>query len=207
MKCDFPRGKPCSSWGKSYAHVWFLLTCGMFLQVDLKKKLFEMLPAQKEIERKKKKSPECHSVCVCKHQGMSEGPAEWFLDGDCKFQARLLSISKVLFSPSCPRCPASQWRCSETQHTKWVVTCAAILFYLYWMGDIEGEMQRSAHPLLDEVWWLSKPTEGGCVIFTLSSEGGRETSLFPQQTPTSPPSVGVAHLTPPSPPKAKENSR
>lgn len=91
-----------------------------------------------------KKIPECRSVCVCTHQGITEGPEEWFLGGVCKFQAWLLSISEPLLSPSCPRCPPSQRRCSETQHTKWDVTCAAILFYLYWMGRHCGERCKKA---------------------------------------------------------------
>lgn len=77
-------------------------------------------------------------MCLCTHQGATEGPGEWFLGGDGKFQAWLPSISEALLSPGCTQCPASQWRCSETQHTKWDVTCAAILFYLYWMGRCWG---------------------------------------------------------------------
>ena len=56
--------------------------------------------------------------CVCTHQGTTEGPVERLLGGDCKTEAWLLSISEaLLFSPIYPGCPASQWRCSETQHT------------------------------------------------------------------------------------------
>lgn len=183
----------------NHRHMSLTLTCGIFLQADVKN--IEMVPALHK-HKTGKKSPECHSVCVCKHQGMSEGPKEWFLGRDRKFQARLLSISKVLFSPSCPRCPASQQRHSVTQHTKWDVTCAAILFYLYWMGRHWGRNAKQRSPA---AWWGLVALQvhgGGCVIFTLTSEGGRETSPllnnfnFPPQP-----------ASPTLPPKAKKNSR
>lgn len=153
------------------------LTCGVFLQADVKKNKKNPLRwCLKRTNTKGEKSPECHSVCVCKHQGMSEGPEEWFLGRGRKFQAQLLSISKVLFSPSCPRCPASQQRRSVAQHTKWDVTCAAILFYLYWTGRHWGRNAKTRSPA---AWWGLVALQvhgGGCVIFTLTSEGGRETS-------------------------------
>lgn len=104
----------------------------------------ELVPTLHQLKGSRNKSPECRSVCVYTHHGTSEGPTEWFLGRVCKFQNWLLSISEALLSHSCPRCPASQRRCSETQHTKWDVTCVAILFYLYWMGRCCGERCKKA---------------------------------------------------------------
>lgn len=147
-------------------------------------------PTQRE---KEEKSSECHLVCVCTHQNMTEGPEEWFLGGDSEFQAWLLSISEALLSPSCPQCPVSQWRSAETQHTKWDVTCAAILFYLYWMGRHWGRNVTKRSPA---AWWglVALQAHGGvCVIFTLTSKGVRETS----PTSNTPPlSAGLTHLLP-----------
>lgn len=115
------------------------------------------------------------SLSKCLNTPGYEKPAEWFLGRDCKFQARLLSISGVLLSTSCPQCPASQRRCSETQHTKWDVTGAAILFYLYWIGRHWGRDAKKRSPAA----WLGlvalQVHEGGRVIFTLTSKGVRET--------------------------------
>lgn len=103
--------------------------------------------------------------------------------------------------PSCPGCPASQWRCSETQHTKWDVTCAAILFYLYWMGRHWGRDAKKRSPA---DWWglvALQAQGGGCVIFTVTSKGVRETS--PPLSPSLLCSAGIAHL----PPKGKEKQQ
>lgn len=156
-------------------HIKLTLRCSMSPQADAGKNRWDGAytpPTQRERE----KSLECRSVCVCTHRGMTEGLEEWFLGGDCKFQAWLLSISEALLSPSCPQCPASQRRCSETQHTKWDVTCAAILFYLYWMGRHWGRDAKKRSPA---AWWglgALQAHQGVCVIFTLTSKGVRETS-------------------------------
>lgn len=144
--------------------------------------------------------------CVFAHTRVRpRGPQEWALGRDCKFRDRLLSISEALLSLGCPRWPASQRRWSETQHAKWDVTCAAILFYLYWM---RRHWARDAKKRSPAAWWglvALQAHRGGCVIFTLTSEGVRETSPPPTLnhyhhllTPAS-----LAHL----PPKVKKNSR
>lgn len=164
-----------------HMHAWFLINTDMWY-VSVSGRLVPALSKRNQVLSV--------AQCVCKHY-MSEGPAEWLLSADCKFQTRLLSISKLLLSPGRPQCRPSQRRRSETQHIKWDVTCATRLFYLYWMGRHWGRNAKKRPPA---AWWglvALQVHRGGSVIFTLTSEGIKETSLPP------------AHL----PPKAKRNCR
>lgn len=90
-------------------------------------------------------------------------------------QALTLSINEVEHSCCCPQYPVSQWRRTETQHTKWDVTCTVILFYLYW--TTLSEMQKRSPAA-----WLGlvsiQPVED-CTIFTLRFKG-RSHAPLPQ---------------------------
>lgn len=101
------------------------------------------------------------SLGVLLHQGTTEGPAEWLLGRVCKFQAWLLSISEaVLFFAAALGAHSNSaevlWNTTHQMRCDWY---RHIALFILGRTNVEGKDAKSAHLLLDEVWWLSGPME------------------------------------------------
>lgn len=130
--------------------------------------------------KRQRKQSDCCALCVCVfvciHQGMTEGPEEWFLSRDSKFQVQLLSISEALLFFELPLVPGvsvellwnttHQMRCDSHRHTvlfildgttlregcKKVLTCC-----LMRSGGSPSPWRRlgNFHPRVEE--WMGDP--------------------------------------------------
>lgn len=102
--------------------------------------IVEIVPRLRQHKGNRKKGLNV-AQCVSVHTSVQ---LKGFSAGSVNSRPGSCPLARLRFLPAAPRCPASQRRCSETQHTKWDVTRAAILFYLYWMGRHCGERCKKA---------------------------------------------------------------
>lgn len=128
-----------------------------------KKKIIEMVelvPSLHQHKGNRKKAWMLRSVCVFVHTRIQlEGLKNGFTAGSVNSRPGSCPLARLYFllPPSVPSVSAEvlwntthQMRCDLRRHT--------VLFILDGPA-LWGKMQRSAHLLLDEVWWLSKPTK------------------------------------------------
>lgn len=136
----------------------------MFLQCDAKKK--KPILRVSALHQHRVKRENTMGVPQCVAQRIRVGLKDFkndFSAGTVNSGPGRCPLTKLCFLPVALWCPASQRRCSETQHIKWDVTCATILFYLYWMGrHWERDAKKRSPAAWWEVWWLSKPTRSLC---------------------------------------------
>lgn len=139
--------------------------------------MVELVPSLHQHKGNRKKGLNvAQCVCVCTHQGTTEGPEEWFHGRVCKFQAWLMSISEALLSPAAlggRRLSGGALK-HNTPNEMWLAPPYCSI-YTGW-ADIVRKDAKKRSPA---VWWglVALQTHGGvCVIFTLISKGVRENS-------------------------------
>lgn len=98
--------------------------------------------------------------CVFVHnRAQLKGSKNGFSVGTVNFEPNFCPLAKLCFFPAAPAARRLSGGALKhnTPNEMWLVLPYCSI-YTGW-DDIEEEMQKCAHLLLDEVWWLSKPKE------------------------------------------------
>ncbi len=140
-------------------YIKLTLTCSMSLEAEKIVEIVEIVPTLHQHKGKGKKALNVAQRVFVHTRVWLKGLKNGFLVGTINSRPGSCPLVKLCFLPaalSARRLSGGPLK-HNTPNEMWLVPPYCSI-YTGW-DDIEGGMQKSAHLLLDEVWWLSKPTE------------------------------------------------